>query len=214
MSPRGEDLNRRMRSDTMAKIVKAALEVFAEYGYHGSTMNKIMQVSKLSKGLLYHYFPSKEKMFIHLVEIALRKSRDIWAEALDPPGTAWEKILRLSEDLSRLAFTDENSLYFLVMVQALTQGRNIPGLFPFIMERSSHYDRLPALIAEAQKNGQAVAGDPELLAAAYFALFQGFTLISHIDKEMKNKITAGTFIGILRNAAENPNDHIAERKKK
>jgi hypothetical protein len=50
MSPRGEKLNEQMRADAMAKITKAALEVFAEYGYHGATMEQIKQVSGLSKG--------------------------------------------------------------------------------------------------------------------------------------------------------------------
>jgi hypothetical protein len=36
MSPRGKKLNEQMRADAMAKITKAALEVFAAYGYHGT----------------------------------------------------------------------------------------------------------------------------------------------------------------------------------
>ncbi len=71
---------------------KAALEVFASYGYYGSTMEKIMKASGMSKGLLYHYFPSKEKVFFHLVDTALEISRNTWQAAFDAPGS------RLGED--------------------------------------------------------------------------------------------------------------------
>src|SRR5512136_1164415 len=118
MSPRGKKLNEKMRSEAIAKITRAALIVFAEYGYHGATMEQIMRASGLSKGLVYHYFPSKEKIFIHLVDTALNISRNTWQAALDSPGTAWEKIEKLSENVVKIAFTDESSLYSLIMVQA------------------------------------------------------------------------------------------------
>ena len=76
MSPRGEKRNEQMRSEALARITRAALAVFAEYGYDGTTMNQITQVSGLSKGLVYHYFPSKEKVFFHLIDTALEISRN------------------------------------------------------------------------------------------------------------------------------------------
>jgi AcrR family transcriptional regulator len=199
MSPRGEKRNEQMRADATAKITKAALEVFAEYGYHGATMNQIMQVSGLSKGLVYHYFPSKEKIFFHLVDKALEISKNTWMEALDSPGTAWEKIERLSENVVKIAFTDESSLYSLIMVQATTQGKSIPGLLEHIYQHMAYYNELPLLIVEAQKSGEATQGDPELLFLAYVALVQGFTLFLLNDDEMKKKITPEILTSVLRN---------------
>ena len=34
MSPRGEKLNMQIRAEAIAKITRAALKVFAEYGYY------------------------------------------------------------------------------------------------------------------------------------------------------------------------------------
>ena len=47
MSPRGIKKNEQMRAVAKTKITKAALEVFAEYGFHGATMKQIMQISGL-----------------------------------------------------------------------------------------------------------------------------------------------------------------------
>ena len=202
MSPRGKKLNERMRAEAMAKITRAALEVFSEYGYYGAKMEQIMQVSGLSKGLVYHYFPSKEKVFFYLVDSALEISRNIWEEALNSPGTAWEKIEKLSDSLVNNAFTEESSLYFLIMVQAMIQGRSIPGLLEYIYQRTAHYAELPRLIIEAQKSGEAAQGDPEVLSSTYFALFQGYTLVLLYDDELKKKITPEIFTNVLRNAGE------------
>lgn len=202
MSPRGKKLNEQMRAEAMTKITRAALEVFAEYGYHGTRMDQIMQVSGLSKGLVYHYFPSKENLFFHLVGSALDISRNLWKDALEAPGTAWEKIERLTASLVKTTFTEEYSLYFLIMVQAVTQGKGIPGLMEYILQRTVHYAELPRLIIEAQKSGEAVQGDPEVLATTYFALFQGFTLILHGNDELKQKITPEIFTNGLRSTAK------------
>jgi len=198
MSPRGEKLNEQMRRRAEEKITGAALQVFAEYGYHGATMKQITELSGLSKGLVYHYFPSKHELFLHLVDAALAISRNTWNEVLNGPGTAWDKIEKLSENLVKVAFTEENSAYFLIMMQAITQARGVPGILQFIIERSTHYDALPALISEAQKTGQAAPGDPQVMSSTYFALFHGYTLVLSADKELKSKITPDIFTDILR----------------
>jgi len=202
MSPRGKKLNEQMRTDARAKITRAALEVFSEYGYHGATMEQIMKVSGLSKGLVYHYFSSKEKIFFHLVDTALEISKNTWKEALDSPGTAWEKIEKLSENVVKIAFTDESSLYSLIMVQATTQGKSIPGLLEHIQQHLAYYTELPPLIIEAQRSGEAAPGDPELLFFAYVGLIQGFTLFLLNNDEMKKKITPEILTSVLRNPAK------------
>ena len=199
MSPRGIQQNEKMRTEAKAKITRAALEIFAEYGFYGTRMNQIMEASGLSKGLVYHYFPSKKAMFFHLVESALELSRKAWTEAVAFSGTAWQKIEKLSENLCRISFTDESSRYFLVMVQATTQGRGIPGLMEFIMERGEYMDVLPSLIRKAQRTGDAVKGDPAILSATYIALFQGYTLYLLQDKDLGKSITPEIFTNVLRN---------------
>ncbi len=202
MSPRGKKLNEQLRADATAKITRAALEVFAEYGYHGTTMEQIRLASGLSKGLVYHYFPSKEKIFYHLVDTALDISRNTWQDALDSSGTAWEKIEKLSENVVKIAFTDESSLYSLIMVQAMTQAKGIPGLMEHILQSMDYYGKLPQLIIEAQSSGEAAQGDPELLFMAFVALVQGFSLFLLNDDEMKKKITPQVLTSVLRNPAK------------
>lgn len=51
-------------NDSRSKIIEAALQEFGEHGYDGASTNQICQAAGISKGLLYHYFKSKENLFL------------------------------------------------------------------------------------------------------------------------------------------------------
>lgn len=76
------------------RILDAALEVFADVGYHRCGISRITQVAGCSRASFYQYFSSKEDVFRHL---AGQVSRQLAAsaEALDPitPGPdGWESL--------------------------------------------------------------------------------------------------------------------------
>jgi AcrR family transcriptional regulator len=100
MSPRGTEQNEAMRAETMARITPAALTVFADPGYFGTTMKRITEVSGLSYGLVYRYFPSKEEVFRHLIDSSFDASQHAMDAVLSEPGTDWKKIERLSSFIS------------------------------------------------------------------------------------------------------------------
>lgn len=54
--------------DTRNRILEAALEVFAEKGYHRANVDDIVSASNTSKGGFYFHFPSKRDLFITLID--------------------------------------------------------------------------------------------------------------------------------------------------
>ncbi|WP_431044617.1 TetR/AcrR family transcriptional regulator [Streptomyces sp. P1-3] len=56
-----------------AEIVRSALEVIAERGYRGATLNAVAERVGLTQQGLLHYFPTKESLLI-----AVLKERDQW----------------------------------------------------------------------------------------------------------------------------------------
>ncbi len=56
------------RSATRERILDAALEVFAGKGYHRALVDDIVRASGTSKGAVYHHFPTKEALFLALVD--------------------------------------------------------------------------------------------------------------------------------------------------
>lgn len=67
MSPRTKFQNTAIREKSRKNIEDAALEVFAEDGYHSASVSKIAARAGVSKGLMYNYFKSKEELIRALV---------------------------------------------------------------------------------------------------------------------------------------------------
>ena len=67
MAPRSEAQFAEIREARKRQILLAALHVFAEDSYHGSSMAAVAKHAKVSKGLIYNYFKSKEEILISLV---------------------------------------------------------------------------------------------------------------------------------------------------
>jgi len=57
-----------LESATRDRLLQAAMDVFAERGYHGTTVDDIVAASESSKGAFYHYFPSKQGIFLKLLD--------------------------------------------------------------------------------------------------------------------------------------------------
>ena len=53
---------------TRDRLLQAAMEVFAERGYHGTTVDDVVEASMTSKGAFYHYFSSKQHVFLTLMD--------------------------------------------------------------------------------------------------------------------------------------------------
>jgi AcrR family transcriptional regulator len=187
--------------EAMGKITTAALKVFAINGYHGTTMKQIAQETGLSYGLVYHYFPSKEMIFRHIIDSSLESSINATKMILGAPGDAWDKIESLSTFLVREALTGDSFQYFLIMLHAMTQGKSIPGFLDHVTSKiETYYLVLAPVIAQAQEAGDAVQGDPRVLAAAYFSFVQGLALLQIQGPGLEEHITPDILMNVLRNS--------------
>ncbi|HKK42818.1 MAG TPA: helix-turn-helix domain-containing protein [Bacteroidales bacterium] len=80
MTPRTASQFREIREERKALIIETALELFADEGYHNTTISKIAARAGISKGLLYNYFESKEA----LLSEVLNKSTEEITMYFDP----------------------------------------------------------------------------------------------------------------------------------
>ncbi len=69
MSPRTEAQNKVIREQARQQIIDAAFELFAEIGYQKTSIAAIANSAGVSKGLIYHYFESKEEILIGIFDM-------------------------------------------------------------------------------------------------------------------------------------------------
>jgi AcrR family transcriptional regulator len=60
--PRTEEQFEEIRQKRRQGIMETALELFAEQGYHNTSISKITKAAGISKGLMYNYFKSKDAL--------------------------------------------------------------------------------------------------------------------------------------------------------
>jgi len=68
MSPRTSTQFEAIRQEKTKLILDTALELFAEHGYHGTSISHITKKAGISKGLVYNYFESKEDILKSIVQ--------------------------------------------------------------------------------------------------------------------------------------------------
>jgi len=66
--PRTKKQFEKIRKSSREKILKISLEFFARKGYHATSISQIAKKAKISKGLMYNYFESKEDLLDEIIQ--------------------------------------------------------------------------------------------------------------------------------------------------
>lgn len=78
---------------TRRRILDSALAEFAEQGYGASSINTVSSAEGLSKGIIYHYFETKDDLYLACVEECFQALTDYLQDnARLPQGTVTEQM--------------------------------------------------------------------------------------------------------------------------
>jgi AcrR family transcriptional regulator len=88
-----EGLRERKKQRTREQIVEAAMGLFAERGYHATTIADIAEAADVSPRTFFSYFPSKEAVVFHNVDRDLDSLENALSERL-PGETAFDALRR------------------------------------------------------------------------------------------------------------------------
>jgi AcrR family transcriptional regulator len=102
--PRAQRDRPRKRLSAQARrelIEQAALEVFAERGYHGASIDEIARRAGVTAPVIYDHFASKVDLHKRLLERTRDELLDMWREQLSGDEPAEERIPRAIEAWAR-----------------------------------------------------------------------------------------------------------------
>ncbi len=158
------------RAATEARILDAALEVFAANGFRGATLDGIAEAAGMSKPNVLYYFPGKQEMYVALLDGLM----ETWLEPLEAMRSDGEPVeelrgyIRRKLDMARL-YPRESRLF----ANEIVQGA--PRIEPMLS------GRLRDLVEEKAEvirgwiaAGQLVAVDPVHLLFAIWATTQHY----------------------------------------
>ena len=164
MSPRTIEQNEQVKAATRKRIVDAALGLFAEHGYEGTSVRMIADQAEMSIGLLYNYFDGKQALLHALFEESMADVRDSFARAdAVPRSERLEQLIRGSFEILRGNLTFWRLSYGVRMQPAVLSGlgRDLQQWTAAILHTLEGYLR------------DAGVAQPDVEAAVLFALIDG-----------------------------------------
>jgi AcrR family transcriptional regulator len=149
------------------EIIETALRLFVERGYRATTMGDIAREMGCTKGLIYHYFPSKAA----LANQARSSSHEIMQRRLEAIAcctlTPTEKLRRAIEDfLTEILFGYQRYLVLAVDHADMPDDEGGPAGVPHREQQRRFVMLYRGIIAEGMADESFVAGDASLMANA------------------------------------------------
>jgi len=71
--PKTEDQFKEAREIRKSEIKDTALDLFARFGYHSTSISKIAKEANMSKGLLYNYYDGKQDLLKDIIMTGFKK---------------------------------------------------------------------------------------------------------------------------------------------
>ncbi len=109
------------RDDRRKQILKAAVKIFAEKGYHGCRISDVADEAGVAYGLVYHYYGNKDGLLASVFDTNWGVFAKAVADVAEAPGLGmYEKLRQIVE----LAFQAFELFPLVVKVLVLEFGRN------------------------------------------------------------------------------------------
>jgi AcrR family transcriptional regulator len=156
------------RGGAQARIVDAAVSLFAEKGFHSTSVQEVVDRAAVTKGAMYHYFRSKDdllyEIYHRLIGRQLADLDRIVSAGRPPADTVREIILSLVETTT--ARLDEAAIFTREMYR-LDEER----LAALRAERRRYHETFREVVAEGQRAGLfATAASAETVTQVVFGV--------------------------------------------
>ncbi|WPB81357.1 TetR/AcrR family transcriptional regulator [Archangium violaceum] len=175
MSPRPTARVEQLREERRRDVLGAARRVFARKGFAAAKISDIASAAGISHGLVHHYFPTKEALFVAVIEESIHGWEALIARARAMPISEWERLVYVCSIMGESSV--EASEHLRIIVHA-SMGGDAPQPVREALDRLERHvhEPLSSLIEEAQRTGAAAPGPPGELARAWMAVTQGLAI--------------------------------------
>ena len=85
------------KNETRTEIIDAAMELFANKGYHETTMSDVVEASNTSKGTVYYYFDNKQELFETMINDVISRLYNSFERIAEKDCSVKEKLKKMME---------------------------------------------------------------------------------------------------------------------
>ena len=130
---------------TRQRIMDSAVAEFAQRGYAAGSINTICSAEGISKGIIYHYFETKDELYLACVEECFQKLTEFLLGKLSGEGSPQKRLE--SYFSARAAFFHDNPMYQSIFCEAVISPP--ANLADAIEERKRPFDDMNIGVLES-----------------------------------------------------------------
>jgi TetR/AcrR family transcriptional repressor of nem operon len=201
---KGTSARQQQREQTRARLVEAALRVFALHGYDHATVEEISLAAGHSKGAYYFHFDSKEEIFLELLSLWIaEQTRRLRAfESAETPVA----VVLLETLGSLLRYDDRDPHWRPLLPEFWAQAHRNQHVRGLLSEAYARWlELLKDLFEKTEREGLlSLAMAPDVVASVVLAAHDGFTVRWRLRPTTDAEPTLPQMLGALMSALTLP----------
>ncbi|HIW92596.1 MAG TPA: TetR/AcrR family transcriptional regulator [Candidatus Corynebacterium avicola] len=148
------------------RALEAATSLFARQGYEGTSLQQVADTIGVTKGALYHYFPSKEELLYEIYGGVLRRQIENLTRFAESEAPISDRLRAAARDVISSTFDNlEGMTIFFRSLHQLSDDRQKAVR----QERRRYHEVFRGMIEEGQRTGTFRDDVPaEIAADAFF----------------------------------------------
>jgi len=195
----------RRNNPTRRRILKVALKHFAEYGYPGAFIQRIVTDAKITKPTLYYYFRSKAGLYQALLDWAYDERHQIMLKAAEGKSTFASQFIAIMTAL--FEFLESNRpLMRIAFATAFASPGELPPKLNYLEKASRNYEFIHSLIKQAMATGElSDAYASEELTMGLLGILNIYVMAYLVNSKMKlDSRTAERIVQLFLEGAAKP----------
>jgi AcrR family transcriptional regulator len=188
MSPRTKEQNEQIRKQRSQEILRAAIAVYAEKGYAAAEIGEIAEKAGLARGLVYHYFKSKQILFRELYDAMMDGTRKFTETYFEQEGSPFELFEGYARIVCKQVLEDSASSRFYSRI-------SLDVHYLYTSEEFSPFEWMKSFIQPMKKavesgirQGTIRQGDANLMALQFWgAVSQGTNYMDQLQQDLNSR---------------------------
>jgi AcrR family transcriptional regulator len=174
MQPRSEE--------TQTQILQAANHLFSQFGYEATSVAEICQAAGVSKGAFYHHFPTKQAVFLKIMDDWLTQLDRAFSDALTETRDVPQAIDRMAQMAAGTLRSADARLS--IFLEFWRQAYHDPHIWQAAIAPYHRYrDFFSTLIQKGISSGSLRPVDPDLAARLFVSLALGLLMQAIFDPQ-------------------------------
>lgn len=177
--PKSAERNKEIREQSKEIILNKSMLYFAQNGIGGTKIGGLAKYIGIGQGSLYAYFDSKEALYQEIqtvIGISIREDVKELKLLASLPIQAVKKVHKLTDTVLQRLRDDDKAAAIVVLSTQMMLEQNADYSSTDTVYQSGLYKYTAKMIAQGQKEGSAVMGNPMKLADYYWGVVYLYAL--------------------------------------